>query len=341
MNREISKTGVPTVITISLTCKIGDNLNIKFFRACFHEFVASFSLLWVITAVSSGIGFLPTIKISSNNHYLATATSAGTSTGNFVAKYGGPGMVLNALQQETGLSFGFDRSIGYGLVYGFGVMFLTYSICHISGAHINPMVTLALAITGNCSWSRAVGYWIFQFGGAIGGAAWLRLALGPSNYLSGLLHVLPISAGQGFLLEFWGSCFVILPYLFFSPWASQSYGYTWSLNRSAPSSMGPIAAGCALLVASIAIHPFTGCALNPARAAAGAIFEIRRHNFPFAVYGFPTHWWIYWIGPLGAAIITPLIYIGIVGTASNTIPHEITEKETQKEEKYIRYSNLY
>ena len=58
---------------------------------------------------------------------------------------------------------------GYGagplvpaLGHGLAIVFAAYSLGHISGAHINPAVTLSCALYGAISWPKAVGYWITQ-----------------------------------------------------------------------------------------------------------------------------------------------------------------------------------
>jgi len=351
---------------------IGESINSKFLRACAAEFLASFALVWMITCVSSGIGYLPITHDITNHHMLSTVAKYenydgkfnqapytaniwstqttnnwyGTLAGgtfqrpvtgltgkqayqffpqtNVMAFFGPSGGVLNALGFETGLNYGFDRTIGYSLVYGFAVAFLSYSVVDLSGAHINPIVSLALALSGNCTWLRAFFYWFFQFGGAIAGAGWLKLSVGPTYYLGGLLTRLPVEPAHGWLLEFWGSFFSLLPYLFFAPWSARSFELPWKLGATFPSTLGPLAAGLALFVASVAVHPFTGCAFNPARAVAAATFEQRRYTKPFAIFGFPQHWWIYWIGPIGAAVVVPLTYVAIVGTANNVAPFKLS-----------------
>jgi len=398
MAEETGNIGMNVGISFRLSCVLGEQINAKFLRACAAEFVASFVLVWLITGVSSGIGYLPIPKDISSHHMMATSAqyenyngkfkgvdpntlsttgsifvnqygSTAYSTGqgaspnnnfygsnlglhgsfqspigqdptgtkgyqmfpqtNVMAMVGPVGGVLNALGYETGLNFGFDRTIGYSLVYGLALAFLSYCIVDLSGAHINPIVSLALAISGNCTWLRAFFYWWFQFGGAVAGAGWLKLSVGPTMYLGGLLTRLPIEPGHGWLLEFWGTVIYLLPYLFFAPWSARTFENPWKLGTTVPSSLGPLVVGLALCVASIVVHPFTGCAFNPARAVGAATFEQRRFGHrtatkkPFAVFGFPTHWWIYWVGPIGAAVVTPLVYIAIVGTASNVDPFRV------------------
>jgi len=354
--------GTNVGISFKLSCVLGESINAKFLRACAAEFVASFALVWLIACVSSGIGYLPITNDITHQHMMST-TAAGTwepspntpanfydhsmrFTGSFqrpgaaktydvfpatnvAAMHGPAGAVLNALGYETGLNFGFDRTIGYSLVYGLGLAFLSYCIVDLSGAHINPVVSLALAISGNCTWLRCFFYWWFQFGGAVAGAGWLKLSVGPTFFLGGLLPRLPVEQGHGWLLEFWGTLIMLLPYMFFAPWSARTFENPWKLGTSFPSTLGPLAVGLALCVASICVHPFTGCAFNPARAMGTATFEQRQYSKPFANFGFPRHWWIYWIGPIGAAVVAPLIYIAVIGTASNVDPFKVN-MESQK-----------
>src|SRR5260370_4878213 len=53
-----------------------------------------------------------------------------------------------------------------------------YAIGHISGGHINPAVTLSLAVSGKFPWREVPGYWAAQVAGAVAGAAAIFLTLG-------------------------------------------------------------------------------------------------------------------------------------------------------------------
>jgi len=335
-------------LSCKLSCVLGETINRNFLKACAAEFIASFGMLWLLTGVSSAIGYLPIPIDITTNHMMATIGSVMgennnpvlnfhhsgiPNTGTFQrpqnnavvdmfpytnvqAVHGPVGGVLNALGYETGLLFSFDRTLGYSLVYGLSNAVLSYCVVNFSGAHLNPIVSLSLAMSGNCTWLRALFYWAFQFGGAISAAGWLKLSVGSTFYLGGLLPRLPVEQGHGFLLEFWGSVLLLLPYLFFAPHVARTFEPTIPLTANAVSSLSPLICGLMLCVCSIVIHPFTGCALNPARAMAGAVFDQRQYTKPFAAFGFPQHWWIYWIGPIGAAVITPILFLLITNTCS-------------------------
>src|SRR6476660_4198821 len=66
------------------------------------------------------------------------------------------------------------------IVWGMGVAFAAYCVGGVSGAHINPAMTIALAVWGRFSWSNVGPYIIAQLGGAFLAAAVLFVVYGPS-----------------------------------------------------------------------------------------------------------------------------------------------------------------
>ena len=91
--------------------------------------------------------------------------------------------------------------INYAASFGFAITFLAFAIGDVSGGHINPAVTLALAATGNVTVSRAVLYLIAQFAGGIVGGGVLRACVGPDNYHSGIGLAADLQPAGGFGLE--------------------------------------------------------------------------------------------------------------------------------------------
>src|SRR2546423_6208517 len=66
------------------------------------------------------------------------------------------------------------------IVWGMGVAFAAYCVGGVSGAHINPAMTIALAVWGRFSWSKVAPYIVAQVGGAFLAAAALFVIYGPS-----------------------------------------------------------------------------------------------------------------------------------------------------------------
>src|SRR5204862_3975028 len=64
--------------------------------------------------------------------------------------------------------------VGVAVSFGLVIMAMIYAVGHVSGAHFNPSVTFAFALTRHFPWSRAVAYWTAQLAGALAAAALLR-----------------------------------------------------------------------------------------------------------------------------------------------------------------------
>ena len=61
--------------------------------------------------------------------------------------------------------------VGTALAFGLAVVAMAYTIGEVSGCHINPAITLGVALSGRMTWKDACGYWVGQFLGGIAGAA--------------------------------------------------------------------------------------------------------------------------------------------------------------------------
>jgi len=67
--------------------------------------------------------------------------------------------------------------IGVSIAFGLAIMVMIYAVGHISGAHFNPAVSFAFALTRHFPWPRAAAYWLAQAAGALIAAAILRASL--------------------------------------------------------------------------------------------------------------------------------------------------------------------
>ena len=75
-------------------------------------------------------------------------------------------------------ALGIGGLVGVALAHGLTVMAFAYAFGAISGSHINPAVSFAMALSGALSWRDTVAYWIAQFLGAISAAGALFFVLG-------------------------------------------------------------------------------------------------------------------------------------------------------------------
>ena len=71
--------------------------------------------------------------------------------------------------------------LGIALTFGLVIMAMVYAVGHISGAHLNPAVSLAFVLSRHFPWTRVFGYWTAQLLGAIAAALILRASLGISR----------------------------------------------------------------------------------------------------------------------------------------------------------------
>jgi len=141
--------------------------------------------------------------------------------------------------------------------FAFGTIVLAtvYALGHVSGNHINPAVTVGLAVTGKFPWSDVPKYLTAQVIGAVIGAvaiigvlgqAAVDVGLGVAAFGGGVGHV------QGFIAEFVGT--FILVFTIFGV-----------VHRKAAAGFAGVAIGFVVFAAIIPVAPATGASINPAR----------------------------------------------------------------------------
>ena len=140
------------------------------------------------------------------------------------------------------------------LAFGTIVIATVYALGHIGGNHINPAVTLGLAVSGKFPWSQVPAYFAAQVVGAIVGAAAIIGVLGKkaSDVGLGVATYGDISWGQAFTAEFVGT--FILVFTIFGV-----------IHRKAAAGFAGVAIGLVVFAAIIPVAPTTGASINPAR----------------------------------------------------------------------------
>jgi aquaporin Z len=160
------------------------------------------------------------------------------------------------------------------------VMAVIYFMGSVSGAHINPAVTLAFALRGNFPWYRVPLYAIAQSAGGIAAAGFLRAIHGSVGQFGATVPAAGLSYGKALAVEAVATAGLVNTIL-----GTASGARNVGTNAA-------IAVGGYIAVAGVWAAPLTGASMNPARSIA-----------PDLVRGDFGQTWLYIAGPLlGAAI---------------------------------------
>lgn len=172
--------------------------------------------------------------------------------------------------------------VGIAITFGLIVAVMIYAFGSISGAHINPAVSIAFSLTDRFENKRLLGYIIAQLLGAFLASGILQILFKEHEHLGATI---PFGDWQqSFILEIILTYFLMLVILFVSQ------------NKSVQQFTG-MAVGATVLLEAMFAGPITGASMNPARSIAPAI-----------VSGNITELWIYIVAPIVGAILASLTW---------------------------------
>jgi len=196
---------------------------------------------------------------------LARAVSAEfTATFLFVFICVGCALTTTGAAPGAGAGSGTTATLTISLCFGFTIFVLAHCFGHISGAHVNPAVTLALMIGRETPLVKGCLYICAQFMASIISSGVLIAVMGLEAGAMGGYNALTgpddTRVARGFVLEM-----VLTFVLVFTVYA------TIDPNREA-TGQGPLAIGVAVMIAHFIAVPATGCGINPARSLGPAIF---------------------------------------------------------------------
>jgi MIP family channel proteins len=216
------------------------------------------------------------------------AAALAETIGTFILVYGGTAVAVAAALQRPVAGPAYD-SLATPLAFGLALLVVVASIGHVSGGHVNPAVTLGLAVTGQFPWRYVPAYLLAQLVGAVLGAlaTWVTFG-GPGRDEAKLAATTPgpdVSAGTAVLVE--ALVTFVLVFVVVSV----------ATDERVHSSLAPIAVGFALAVGVLVAGPITGGAVNPARTLGPAL-----------VAGEFTALWVYLIGPLLGGVVAAMVY---------------------------------
>ena len=163
---------------------------------------------------------------------------------------------------------------------GIMVMAIIYFMGPVSGAHLNPAVTLAFAVRGNFPWKRVPGYIIGQLIGGICAVGLLRAMFGTIGALGATLPGSGVTSGKALAIEV-----VLTTGLVNTILGTASGARNIGTN-------GAIAVGGYIALAGLWSAPVSGASMNPVRSLA-----------PDLVRGDLSTTWIYIVGPVAGAMI--------------------------------------
>ncbi len=175
-------------------------------------------------------------------------------------------------------------TVGVGLVFGLIVMAMVYATGHLSGAHVNPAVTIAFTLTRHFPARDAVAYIAAQLAGAIA-AALVLLAIWPDQPAQLGATVPSVAAGSAFVYEA-----ILTAALMFVIMAVAT-------DTRAVGPAAAIAIGGTVGLDAIMGGPVTGASMNPARSLGPALTA-----------GQWTDFWVYLAGPILGATVGALAY---------------------------------
>jgi len=197
--------------------------------------------------------------------------------GTFALVFAGCGAIM--VDHKTGAL----GHVGVAITFGLVIMAMIYAVGHVSGAHFNPAVTLAFAVSRHFPRRRVPLYWGAQLAGALAAAAVLRGSLGNigrvgATYPSG-------SNGQAFLWETVLSFFLMFVIM------------AVATDTRAVGEAAAIAIGGTVGLDAMFGGPITGASMNPARSLGPGIITGDLHAI-----------WVYLLAPIVGAVLGAIAY---------------------------------
>lgn len=189
--------------------------------------------------------------------------------------------------------------LAIAMAHGFILTALVYALGRVSGCHINPAVTFALAVTKRFPWKETPVYWASQYAGAILGALGIWAVFGPDAVKFGMgqaSFAQGISYPAAMLAEAIATGILVFAIL-------------GILDARSPGQLAGLVIGGALACNIVVFGPVTGASLNPARAFGPEIVQ--------AIAGGTTFWTQY---------LPVYVIPGFIGAAAAALAHDFLTK---------------
>ncbi|MEM0385343.1 MAG: MIP/aquaporin family protein [Nitrososphaeria archaeon] len=197
--------------------------------------------------------------------------------GTFILILLGDGVVANVglAPRLASVAYNWNTiTIGWAMA----VLVAVYTVAGVSGAHINPAVTLALAVKRGFSWRKVIPYWIAQVLGAFLGALGVFLVYYGGLKAAGMPNVWCTGPGSVFGQAFWGgvsSTSALGHYTLWNAFLTEIFGTAallWGVlasgdmkNNAVGANLGGVVVALTVLAVGLSLGGPSGYAINPAR----------------------------------------------------------------------------
>jgi aquaporin-4 len=201
--------------------------------------------------------------------------------------FGPLSVMLSVVAFGDGLST--EAILMISFAHGSAIGLMVYAFGHVSGAHINPAVTIPMIITRKIGIADGIGYIILQLVGAIAAAFTLKAVL---PELGAAVNFGTQAPGE--LINFSATSAVGLEAIF--TFFLVTVIFMTAVHKKAAAGIQGISIGGMVFLLHIVGVPLTGASMNPARTFGPALAS-----------GFWEFHWVYWVGPIIGGIIAGLI----------------------------------
>jgi MIP family channel proteins len=220
---------------------------------------------------------------------VAARRYAAEALGTFFLVLIGPGAAM--VDAHTGGAIG---HAGVALSFAFVVLAMVYALGHLSGAHINPAVTIAFWTARRFPGREVPAYVLAQCAGAVTASLTLRTILGSVGQLGATVP--SISLGSAFIVE-WLLSFVLMFVI-----------SAVATDKRVADGFAGIAVGLTVGFDAMMGGPLTGASMNPARSLGPAVAA-----------GIWTAHWLYWVAPITAMVVAARAYDALRSAAAPAV----------------------
>lgn len=203
--------------------------------------------------------------------------------GTFILILGGDGVVANVGLAPRLASNGYDWNV---IVWGWGlsVMVAVYVAGGVSGAHLNPAVTLGLAVKRGFSWAKVGPFMLAQIAGAFVGALAVFLVYRDGLVSAGLPNVWATGPGSTFGQAYWGAAGSGggAGYTMLTAFVAEVFGTMmlmwgilgWGDSANNNGHLGGLIVGLVVVMVGLTLGGPSGYAINPARDLGPRLFGL-------------------------------------------------------------------